>query len=282
MSRIIFWDYGHEGSAEVAAAAAIGMSLTHPGRILLLNEVKAGTNVEAGFSLSDQYQDRGALPLTEYGIDALLRLAANQRLSAANFSDYTQPVIKGKLDLVSGSREECLENSHESGEKLGRVYAAAEQAYDFIFTGSRFSSGAVAVAGPHNLPIGRLLSVAVLRQNRLELERFFGDVVRETNGANVTDAIVIQHYDHRSQWSAGNIRRRFGCKLPLYVIPHSTEFMDAWNNMNILRFIRLHRLLPRRRPAKEEFMSGLANLCDGLYRLAADRDVYSRGGEKGA
>lgn len=284
MSRIIFWDDGHGGSAEIAAASAVGMALTYPGRILLINEDQAGTSVDAGFSLSDEFRDRGNPPLEEYGIDALLRLASNQRLCAANFSDYTQPVIKGKLDLVSGTRNECSEYSSEAGEMLNRVYAAAEQAYEIIISRSRISSGAFVETktNPLYMQTGRIKRVAVLRQNRLELERFFAGMDCETNWATVTDIIVLQHYDPRSHWSAGNIRRRFGCQLPMYSIPYSTEFMDAWNNMNILKCIRLHRLLPRRGPVKEEMLAGLAGLCDGLYRLSAERAADSRGSEMGA
>ncbi len=282
MSRITFWDYGNDGSSEIAAAGAVGMALTYPGRVLLLNKDKAGAGVEAGFSIPGKLQERAESPLEEYGIEALLRLAANQRLRAANFSDYTHPVIKGKLDLVSGCREESVGRSHELGETLQSVYSAAQQAYDLIFTRSRISGDSAFLPSPLHPPASRVISVAVLRQNRLELERFFEETATEQHNLRFADAVVLQHYDSRSHWSASNIRRRFGCKLPLYVIPHSTEFMDAWNNMNIVKFITLHRLMPRRGPVKENMLSGLANLCHGLYSLTSRRTADVRRSEKGA
>ncbi|WP_410768607.1 hypothetical protein [Fontibacillus sp. BL9] len=272
MSRIVFWDYGHDGSAELAAAGAVCMALAYPGRILLLNEEQGGTGIEAGFSFPDHIRGGDIQSLPEYGMDALQRLAANQRLTPGNFSDYTYPVIKDKLDLVSGFGVMAKKNPAMHEESLRLLYSAAEQAFDMVFTRSKHPPN---YADLH-------IRVVALRQNRLELERFFDEFAHGQPASPLADAIVLQHYDPQSRWSAANIRRRFESKIPMFPIPYNTEFMDAWNNRNILKYIRLHRLMLHKGSLKRGILPSLLSLCEGLLELAAGRTEITQSGKRGA
>ncbi|RCX23532.1 hypothetical protein DFP94_1011131 [Fontibacillus phaseoli] len=248
------------------------MALAYPERILLFNEDHAGAGVESGFSFHEHACGGNIQPLTEYGMDALRRLAANQRLTSRNFSDYTYPLIKDKLDLVSGFGLQEKQEQFES-EKMPRpLYDVAEQVYDMIFTRSIYPSDCT----------DRPIRVAVLRQNRLELERFFDEFSNGDQASPLADAIVLQRYDPASHWSAVNIRRRFECKIFLYPVPHSTEFMDAWNNRNILKFFRLHRLMSNKGSQKQGMLPSLMSLSEGLHELAAGRTGTARNGKRGA
>lgn len=272
-SKFVFWDYGHGGSAEMAASCAVSMALTDPGRVLLFNEEEAGSGVETGFFRRENGQALSPGTMTETGREALIRLATNKRLSKVNFIDYTYPVLKGRLDLVRGGR--CSERADPAPEadKLDLVYLVAGQVYDWIFTRSiskPVSNPALGSCQP------REIRIAVLRQNRSELERFFEDsaVAAEEGRPRLADLILLDHFDPQSHWSAGNIRRRYNFAVPLYTVPYSTAFRDAWNNAEILRNVRLQRLTAKK-------LSGVFKICHGLRELVHGKSSGNRYG-KGA
>ncbi|MEF2967267.1 hypothetical protein V3851_15625 [Paenibacillus sp. M1] len=286
MSKIVCWDYGHGSSAELAASAAICTALMFAGRVLLVNEESAGKGVEAGVGSRSGSRYAGgstdsASPVAESGMDALLRLAANQRLSKGNFQDYTYPAIAGKLDLVPGFSPEGRQEREiaERNGSLSLLYSVAEEAYDSVFTRSDASE----LREPERAPYreGKEMHFPVLRQNRLELERFFEEYRERNREITFADGILLHHYDPASHWTAGNIKRRFGCKLPIYGIPYSTEFMDAWNNGNILKHIRLSSLIHRKGKPKDGPLDGLSKFCLGLYEMAGRKPGLLRS-EKGA
>lgn len=142
MSMVMFWDPGHGYAANVAAACAVTVGLHYPLRVLLLNDGRHGSGVEEGLRAGSRHApesgpgDTGAMDtrLSEYGADALLRLSASGLLTKANYSDYTLPVIRGRLDLATGVRAGDLRGTSGFGEGEGllELAMAAEQSYDLV------------------------------------------------------------------------------------------------------------------------------------------------------
>ncbi|WP_435925496.1 hypothetical protein [Paenibacillus sp. DYY-L-2] len=280
MSKVVFWDYGHGGAAEMAASCAICMALTDPGRVLLFNEEPSGTGVETGFFRRETSRLPAPSPAVETGREALLRLAANHRLTKANFIDYTHPILKGRMDLVRGGLPDGGPGSAVDGNKLDSIYRVADQVYDWIFT--RSLSNPISDQGSNRAGESREIRIAVLRQNRAELERFFEGKAVSTGGEpSLVDMIVFDHYDPSSHWSAGNIRRRFNCSVPIYTVPYSTAFRDAWNDAELLRNMRLHRLKALGKPERQGTLPGIYKVCEGLRGLAGGKTSRSHSG-KGA
>ncbi|WP_334071250.1 MULTISPECIES: hypothetical protein [Paenibacillus] len=278
MSRIVFGDTGWGGSSQLAAASAIGMALTYPGRLLLLNGEPGGTGVEAGFSVQANYY-APLSPLAENGMDAIRRLAANQKLTKHNFPDYTLPVVTGRLDLLTG----CSRGGPDpyiGMEEKENIYSVAEQVYDICLSRTPFSGK----FGTESKELYRRgpapLRVAVLRQDRSELEAFFLGMECEAGCSSVAEILVVYPYDPGSQWTVRNICRRFACTLPVYGISYSTKFADAWNNRELLKFFRLHCPAPQYKKVRDEMLRGLMPFCQAIYTLAGRGTPLS--GEKGA
>lgn len=145
MSRFVFWDGGLGGAAEAAVATAVTLALRHPQRLLLVNEGPAGSGLEEGMRQTvrlhgDTY---GGEAIPEHGLDALLRLQASGRLAISNFADYTVPLLRGRLDLVCGTR--LGESTWKEADRgsVAEVLAMAEQAYDGLVLGSLCAGPAI-------------------------------------------------------------------------------------------------------------------------------------------
>lgn len=278
MSRIIFEDTGWGGSSQLVAASALYMALNYPGRTLLLNEEPCGTGLEAGFSVQGNHY--APLPLlAENGMDAVRRLAANQRLTKHNLPDYTTPVVVGRLDLLTGpslpEREALLDL-----EERERIYAIAGQVYDSCFSRTRFSEQSAIPFGDMYRKESMPWRVAVLRQDRSELEAFFLAMERDTARTPIAELIAVYPYDSGSQWTVRNICRRFACMVPVFGISYSTQFADAWNNRELLKFFRLNCPVPQDKKVRDEMLRGLIPFCQAIYSLTGRAAPLS--GEKGA
>ncbi|AZK47383.1 hypothetical protein [Paenibacillus lentus] len=269
MSKIIFWDLGYGGSAEVAAAFSVQAGLHDKYHLLLMNYGYSGTGVEEGFLTRNRELDRDLrLPVQDYGMEALMRLAESGRLYQANMMDYTYPLLQGRLDLADGMQTNSDPRDPAYFQHLEAILNMAERYYDIIVT---------QVSGLESILMDSLreddILIAVLRQNRVELDTFFKLVdVSDAGRGNKPMALVIPHYDAASKWSLQNIKRRYNCEAPMIGIPYHTEFNDAWNGQDIIGFFRRYRLLKGRGYEREQFLFS----CKELARLALTGTVRSK------
>ncbi|GIO43655.1 hypothetical protein [Paenibacillus apis] len=266
MSRILFWDYGDGGAADIAAAIAVYHGLKRPGKVLLLNEHKVGEGLESGLKLHvDGLQDSSGFQVREHGIESLLRLQANQRLSAVNFRDYTYSLIAEQLDVVSGF-------VHGKIPAAG-LYRLAEQIYELTIT---YSSEVQTL--PHSEP-----RVAVLSQNRMLLERFFEEKDRADRSdiRSSCEVLVLRDFDRNSRWTVNNIRRRYKARVPVIALDYCTAFRDAVNHRDLLRFMYYYTSEPLGKRTSGPFFSGLERLSEQIMQqIPMGRTLSAVGGEE--
>lgn len=275
MSRIVFWDSGHGASSQIAASVAITLSLHFNKRLLLANTGRFDTGFEEGIPLVSD----GSSLLQEYGMDALLRLAACQRLSKGNISDYTLSLLRGRLDLASGSKlgPDALLGSVASKSNVEEILMVAGQYYDLVLLHTMGEEGLPQFAYNYEQDV----LVAVLCQSRVQLDAFFADQIKSPEFAGKKVVLAISQYDRTSRWTLQNIKRRYNCKIPMYGIPYHTGFADAWNNRDILSFFRRNRLTNRRGPEKHELISSYHELSCNILQLSGS-GAFSDRKEKGA
>lgn len=259
MSLVCFWDYGDGGSADVAAAAAIYHTLTKPGKVLLLNGGKAGEGIENGLRRPDDrlLELGGGQHLPEHGIEALIRLQMNQRLSSNVFRDYTYSLIADRLDIVSGfNGGSTYERLSENSEIKRKLYQVAEQIYDVTVVQTSL------VCQDSTPLFNSDIRIAVLNQNRMQLERYFRDSKDEYlhEGTCGRDLLLLKDFDSKSKWTVNNIRRRYKTSIPIIPLEYSTDFRDAVNNRELLKFLYFHRSRPLRKRNDEPVLSGLSML----------------------
>ncbi|WP_055107984.1 hypothetical protein [Paenibacillus ihumii] len=264
MSKIVFWDMGYGGSAEVAGAFGVQAGLHEKYHLLLLNCGYAGTGMEEGFPPRDMVLDHDLrLPVRDQGMEALQRLAESGRLPQCNLMDYTYPLLPGRLDLADGlqAKGESVRHSLPPAE-LGAIVSMAEQCYDIVIM-QESALNASLLDNPGLRKDDTL--IAVLRQNRVELDTFFemSGTSAFSNGST-PQAIIVHQYDAASKWSLQNIKRRYNCDVAMIGIPYHTEFSDAWNGQDIISFFRRYRLLKGRGYEREQFLFS----CKELVRIA--------------
>lgn len=256
MSKVVFWDLGYGGSAEVAAAFGVQAGLCDKYHLLLMNCGYSGTGLEEGFPARDLEHDRDlSLPIQDYGMEALMRLAESGRLFQANMTDYTYPLLQGRLDLADGIKT-INDLRHPSFAHLEAIMDIAERYYDIVVMQT---SGSCSLFTDRQREEDTL--IAVLRQNRVELDTFFEIVGSNAVRGNTPLAVVIHQYDAASKWSLPNIKRRYNCKIPMIGIPYHTEFSDAWNGQDIISFFRRYRLLKGRGYEREQFLFSFKELA---------------------
>jgi hypothetical protein len=280
MSRFVFWDGGLGGAAEAAVATAISLGLRHPQRMLLVNQGPADFGIEEGLRQTvrfhgELYADE-AIP--EHGFDALLRLQASGRLSRSNFADYTVPLLRGRLDLVCGTR--LGDSAWQETEKkaVTEVLAMAEQTYDWL------------ILHAHGQPLSEVLRnhrkgdvFVVVQPHRLGiLDELFADMGSGHGDQQTNLIVVISPFDPHSRWGMNNLKRRYPLSLPMVGLPHLTEFSDAWNDRNILTYFRQNPLWPKRGGERELLIKGYHELGNKLLELTASTGTSISLAEKGA
>lgn len=269
--RVQFYDCGNGSSAKLSAAVGLVSAIMFKKRILLINENSAGNGIEAGFNIrsSIAIESDAMSPIVDFGIDALLRLSSTQQLHLDNFADYTYPVIQEQLDLVTGRSDHALHflSSEQFKSSLIQIYKLADRRYDMVITDgcSCNRSDTNSILLDHK---SQRLRVVVVNHNREELDRVIGyeEVEKLKEGMNKIP-IVIYHYDPDSKWNIRNIRRRYDCNNPIYGIPYSTGFQDAWNNGDVSRYLRRNLLLSHRRLQRHSLLSGMLQLSEGLLEM---------------
>lgn len=270
--RVRFYDNGKGTSAEVSAAFGVVSAIMLQRRILLVNENSAGEGIEEGINVrSSAVIELDVMSsMADFGMDAVLRLASTQQLHLDNLTDYTFPVIQGQLDLVSGRTDSEIDTLSVDLYKsaLLEVYKLADRRYDMVvISNNSFCSrcDTVSTLVDHK---NQELQVRVVNQNRVELDRVLGyEAVGNLNESINRFPIVIYHYDPHSKWNISNIKRRYNCKNPIFGIPYSTGFIDAWNNRDIVRYLRRKSLLSHRRLQRDSLLSGLLQFSEGLVGM---------------
>lgn len=280
MSRFVFWDGGLGGAAEAAVSTAVTLGLRFPQRLLLVNEAPAGRGLEEGIGQTVRlYGDtfgEGAVP--EHGLDALLRLQSSGRLTISNFADYTVPLLRGRLDLVCGTRLVDSAGKEMDHEGIAEILAIAEQSYDGLILQER------------NRRLSELLQeqregdvlVAVMPHRLGILDDWFAEAAPYLGESNRRLLFVISPFDPRSRWGINNLKRRYSGMQRLIGIPYHTGFSDAWNARNILMYFRQSPVWSKRKGERELLLKGYSELGDMLLEMAAGTDGLTSPKERGA
>ncbi|MNM96406.1 hypothetical protein D3C81_1088820 [compost metagenome] len=294
--RIVLSDNGNGISDELAAAVGLTIALKYQRKVLLVNEQCTESGVEYGFNipkmtLVDKTMSQADLQLPEHGVDALLRLSSNQRLTKQNITDYTYPIIPGRLDLASGSKttnhggvsSEIWKTSMES------MYSVAERVYDIVIRNQsvcRKCSSLIMCPCSQSYINNEIereseINILIMEQKRSDFEQVYKRY--QENNRMDYQAIVISNYDGNSKWSINNIKRKYDFQVPVIGVSSDTRFKDAWNDKEIVRFFRRNLLLPKQGQKRDSLVYGMLELSEALLKIVvqtsslAKRDLCSSG-----
>jgi len=173
------------------------------------------------------------ISFNDVGIDALDRLARNNRLHEIKIRDYTKELIKERLDVLTGSNK----SDYRSFETmvLSAIFEKIKTEYDVNFVNV---NGSLDNQFNREIIEKSDMVVVCINQNLWMLESYFNN---DSELRNLIDSkkhiYVIGNYDKDSKYSLNNIRRKFRLKKNVYAIPYNIGYFDALNDSKAIDFV---------------------------------------------
>ncbi|WP_339272906.1 hypothetical protein MKY59_18140 [Paenibacillus sp. FSL W8-0426] len=271
MSTVAFWSpFAGSGCTSSSLIGAYAMGLQYRVRILLVNSGQAGSGVEALLPPIQEYEADSLHRFDEGGWDAIERLHASGALTKHNVKDHAKPLIKDRLDLLTGSMNN-MERLHKGqAEPLNSLLNAANEYYDLV----------IVEAGQEGRDASLLLQraefvVVHLTQNMRELEQFFeGEMPFCMKDRKMH--LVIGKYDPHARATLANIRRRFRYKGTMSAIPYTTGYLDAANRRDVGSFLQLHGWGGNEGKGKDSFSKHMAEFARLIMDGAGMRTILKR------
>lgn len=239
MSLITFWSPMHGQCANTAntAAASSIIGLEYDIRTLVSQTQFTGSNLESVFIRSKEKRLGSMYDFSDTGIDALERLHRARRLTPENVKNNSIVLERDRLDLLMGTQkplsvEEMYQNMNLVIEDIVQV---AKDYYHAILVDlhSGFRNSLT-----NSLLRSSDLIVVSLCQNIDILTNYFTNSGWPDWFHEKKKLVIIGQYDPNSKYKVANIKRHFHVKEPIYTVPYCSQFMDAFNDKDILGWFR--------------------------------------------
>ncbi len=235
-----FWSTHHGQACTTANTAAMACmaSMRGPSRMLCMHTQARRGALERCLLPEREWNEKATGDFANHGMDALVRLARNGRLSGAMVPDYTWSLLHGnRLDLLPGTDK--ADASDEDGpQRMRDILGAAVTCYDRVFADVHSGYG-----NPSSQMILEEADVRFLclNQNRDMLDACFSDPAVRRLAALPTTFCLISRYDDDIGLSASDIARRYGLvRSRVFPVPYCAAFARACNDGTLYPYIARH------------------------------------------
>ncbi|WP_458122895.1 hypothetical protein [Paenibacillus sp. Z3-2] len=271
MSTITFWSpFAGSGCTSSTLISAYAMALHYRTRVLLVNAGLVGTGTEAALPSNETDSTDSVFTFEEGGWDAVERLHSSGSLNKHNLRDYTKPLLKERLDFLTGRMNEMERSPQEHGKTVKKLLNVANEYYDLVLLDAD-QSGV-----DSQLMLQQADYVVInLDQNMRNLELFFEEILPERM-SNQNMHVVINKYDPHSRATISNIRRRFKYKGTISAIPYTTGYLDAMNRRDVAKYLQLESLSENKDTRKGSFAASMSGLARLIMDGAGMRTVLKR------
>ena len=272
MGQVAFWSnrHGQTGNSSNLIAVATLIGMEYLTKTLVSHTHWSMSSLESAF-LNEK--DMNSSEFSSLGIDALERLARSNRLVPKIVKDYTDTVLRDRLELLRGTvkpNEEMFSMIHEV---IGTIFDAAKNYYNLTLID--VNSG-VRNKLTHSVLTTSDVVVVNLNQNKELLDEFFTNEPEFLKEKKVV--IVLGQYDRYSKYSVANIKRMYKTKAPIYTVPHCTGFMDALNDKSVIQFFFRNKNVGMNHE-NYYFLNEVRKLAKGIFEAAGvDTKIYSEQG----
>lgn len=235
--QLAFWSNFHGQTATTTSMAVIAstIALKYPLKILIAQVHSANTTLEKCF-IKD-FENRGHKSMVENnGIDALIRMVKNGKLTSDQIVNYTLPILKdSRLDLLIGTNNPDEGLFYENAAEITQILKLASKTYDLVMidTPSGLSNPISQDILNHATGV-----VVCLNQNKTVLEQYAGSNGMETI-RGLKPMVCLGRYDPLLSLTAKNIKRQFKMDSVISV-PHASEIQEAINNHELLYYLARH------------------------------------------
>lgn len=252
MSIVTLWscDKKTNGQSLSTVAIATKMAIERNLKILLVSTSVNDSTIKNCFWTNNQKNKivGGNAGLeVETGIEGLMRLIYSNKLEPEIISDYSQAILKGRFEVLSGYTALADATSVQNVELYKEIYQnyckilqIADKYYDIVL---------VDLDGRLNFEIkNQVLAVSdlnlyVTSQKISDVERYI-DLKNKNKDLNtLKNSIVIARYDSESKYNKKNLSKYLNEKGELLVIPYNTLFFEAAEEANVMDlFLKLSNI----------------------------------------
>jgi hypothetical protein len=271
MSTIAFWSpFAEMGCSSSTLMSAYATAFQYRTRVLLVNTGQANCGIEAGIFQDEKLPADVLYSFEESGWDAIERLFISGSLNKHNLRDYTKPLLKDRLDLLTGSMNKSERSASEKGEVLKKLLETANQCYDLVLLDAERSN-----INPQLIVQQADYVVVVLNQNMRNLKQFFEEILPEQLNEQKLH-VLINKYDSHSRVTLSNIKRGFRYKGSISAIPYTTGYLDAMNRRDVARYLQLENLSEKKDVRKGSLTAGIGELTRLIMDGAGMRTMLKR------
>ena len=228
-----FWSPFHGQTGQSAAIASIGtyLGINFNLSTLLMHSQFTRSSLEDAFLAPDK--NTKSILFGENGIDAVEKLARTKQLSDKSFTDYTTSLIPGRLEILAGTNKKSNELFSQLAYTLPYIMACARQSFHLVLcdVNSGLSSEITDIVLKNSD-----LVVVCLNQNLEVLNGYFEKLHFHPKLNDRRHLLLLGNYEHDSVYTSAYIKRLFGFKDEIYVLPRNTSLMDAHNSHDFLRY----------------------------------------------
>ena len=252
MSIVTLWscDKKTNGQSLSTVAIATKMAIERNLKILLVSTSVNDSTIKNCFWTNNQKNKivGGNAGLeVETGIEGLMRLIYSNKLEPEIISDYSQAILKGRFEVLSGysaltdaTSVQNVELYKEIYQNYCKILQIADKYYDIVL---------VDLDGRLNFEIkNQVLAVSdlnlyVTSQKISDVERYI-DLKNKNKDLNtLKNSIVIARYDSESKYNKKNLSKYLNEKGELLVIPYNTLFFEAAEEANVMDlFLKLSNI----------------------------------------
>ncbi|MFB5678803.1 hypothetical protein [Paenibacillus terreus] len=268
MAIISFWSPDHgRGNTSNSVAIASMIGLDYDIRTLVSQTQFSRSTLEDAFLKSKELQMRNFVNSSTTGLDALERLLKTKRLEANSINNHAISLEPGRLDLLTGTSKSPVEGIEHI---FPAIFDEANRYYQCIILDIH--------SGSQNTVSNQLIKssdlvVVNLSQDLNSLERYASQEQWPSGLQDKSKVVLLGQYDPHSKYNATNIRRKFGIKEPVFTIPYSSDYRDAFNDKDVLGWFRRARNSGRRHGSYLFFQEVRKATKEMLSQIGVNTDI---------
>ena len=253
MPIVTLWSCDKKTNGQTLSSVAIAtkMAIERNLKILLVSTSVNDMTIKRCFwktniSKRNMMRGNGGLEV-ETGIEGLIRLVYSNKLEPSIITDYSQPILKGRFEVLFGFNGSSDNFSNPNMELYSDVYQnyckilqVANQYYDIVL---------VDLDGRLNLEMkNKILDISdmniyITTQKVSDIERYI-DVKQNNKNLNTyKSTVAIAKYDDESKYNKKNLAKYLEEKGEVLVIPYNTLYFEAAEEADVMDlFLKLSNI----------------------------------------
>ncbi|MEG2983586.1 MAG: hypothetical protein RR835_02720 [Peptostreptococcaceae bacterium] len=231
---ITFWSpyHGQSGTTSNAISMAVNMALNYDLKVLLTHSKYTKSNMEYAF---DNENGSNSLKFDDTGIDSVSRLVKVNKLEKDDFKNYTKTLIHNRLELLSGSKKLYKESYEDIDINFINILKCAKKAYDAVIVD--VNSGICDKCTNKVLNESDIVVINI-NQNEILIKDLFSNEKWKSILEKKDKILLLGKYDKNSKCTYNYVERTYKYRDKIYTVPYSSDFMDACNNHNVIKFFK--------------------------------------------